>query len=46
MSQATITSSTHPDARLFAIFHEREALLAAANSSDEQTDDETGALGD
>ncbi len=45
MSQATITSSTHPDARLFAIFHEREALLATANSSDERTDDDTGALG-
>ncbi len=45
MSQAAITSSTHPDARLFAIFHEREALLATANSSDERTDDETGALG-
>ncbi len=45
MSQAAITSSTHPDARLFAIFHAREELLATANSSNERTDDETGALG-
>ncbi len=46
MADAVSTTSPHPDARLFHIFHELEALLAAANSSDERTDDETGALGD